>query len=174
MWSAFGTNRAKGVSILFSRNLDYEIHNVITDELGRYIILYCTIQRRKILLANVYAPNTDDSSFFVEFFKEVARFNPDYTMIGGDFNLVLDLDIDKQGGRYFTHTKAAEVVKANMESLHLVDVWREVNREKSEFTWRKLRPEPIFVRLDLFLVMDTLLQLVDNSEILPGIKTDHS
>ena len=98
VWNSYGTNLARGVSVLFKKGLNYEVHNVITDEEGHYILLYSTLNKRKVLIGNVYAPNTDDPVFFRNLFKDIERFTPQYTIIGGDFNLVLDLNVDKQGG----------------------------------------------------------------------------
>ena len=44
----------------------------------------------------LYAPNDDDPSFFLNFFDHFNDFKCDEVIIGEDFNLVLDLDIDKK------------------------------------------------------------------------------
>ena len=41
-------------------------------------------------------PNDDEPSFFLNFFDHLRDFQCDEIIIGGDFNLVLDLDIDKK------------------------------------------------------------------------------
>ena len=56
----------------------------------------------------------------------------------------------------------------------LIDVWREFNKDKRHFTWKRLRPTPIFSRLDLFLVSDLVFQATTLADILPGYKIDHS
>ena len=48
-------------------------------------------------LATLYAPNDDEPSFFLNFFDHLRDFQFDEIIIGGDFNLVLDLDMDKKG-----------------------------------------------------------------------------
>ena len=147
---------------------------MISDPNGRYLLLYCTIEGRKLLLSNVYAPNEDDEFFFTDWFTQVKRFTPEFLILGGDFNLVLDLDVDKQGGKQVTHTKSQAIVQASMKSMDLIDIWRELHPEASQYTWRKLKPTPIFVRLDFFLISDALANLVKKSEIIPGFRTDHS
>ena len=47
-------------------------------------------------MAVLYAPNDDDPNFFLNFFDHLNDFKCDEVVIGGDFNLVLDLDIDKK------------------------------------------------------------------------------
>ena len=55
-----GASNAKGVAILFDRNLDIKINKVIKSGYGRYLIIESEINGQTILLTNVYAPNEDD------------------------------------------------------------------------------------------------------------------
>ena len=87
---------------------------------------------------------------------------------------MLDLDLDKQGGRCSTHDKSKGIVENMMDSLDLVDVWRELNPDVMQYTWRKLNPHPIFVRLDFYLISSMLLQFIKNCNITYGYRTDHS
>ena len=77
-------------------------------------------------------------------------------IIGGDFNLVLDIDIDKMGGLAKTHTIAVKVIKDHMTELDLVDVWRLLNPDGCRFTWCRQKPEN-HCRLDFFLVSQSHL-----------------
>ena len=51
--------------------------------------------------------------------------------MGGDFNLVLDVDKDKKGGLARTHKKSREVITNFFENLALIDAWRALNPESS-------------------------------------------
>ena len=62
--------------------------------------------------------------FFERFHDHLRDFQCDDIIIGGDFNLVLDIDIDKKGGLAKTHTKAVKVIKDHIAELDLVDVWQ--------------------------------------------------
>ena len=57
--------------------------------------------------------------------------------------------------------------------VNLVDVWRELNLEKQQFTWRRKATNQQ-ARLDYFLISETLFTSVEEAKILPGYKTDHS
>ena len=83
IWFSHGDTNARGVSILFSKKTQIEVHNVISSETGHFLILYCTLKSKKFLLVNVYAHNTDRPKFFQQLFHEIDRFAPDYTIIGG-------------------------------------------------------------------------------------------
>ena len=80
---------------MFMKQLSYTVHNVTSDEMGRFLILYCTIDGHKILISNVYAPNVDDHKFMHDWFKEIKRFSPEFYILAGDLNLVIDLELDK-------------------------------------------------------------------------------
>lgn len=47
---------------------------------------------------NIYAPNEDNPAFFGDLFYRLSDFNCDDIVVGGDFNLVFDLEKDKKGG----------------------------------------------------------------------------
>ena len=72
-------------------------------------------------MANIYAPNEDDPNFFADVSYHLLDFKCDEIVIGGDFNLVLDVEKDKKGGLARTHKKSLEVVKDLRESLDLID-----------------------------------------------------
>ena len=57
-----------------------------------------------------------------------------------------------------------------------MDVWRENNPEDRKFTWRKkLGPGGTqMIRLDFFLVSDTLFEVIEGETILPGYRSDHT
>ena len=59
---------------------------------------------------HVYAPNEDNVDLFKNVWELLENVENSYIIIGGDFNLVLDIKMDKQGGRPVTHEKC----KSNM------------------------------------------------------------
>ena len=57
-------------------------------------------------MANIYAPNEDDPNFFQFFFSDhLLSFKCEEIIIGGDFNIVLDVKKDKRSGLARTHQK---------------------------------------------------------------------
>ena len=89
-------------------------------------------------------------------FYHLSNFKCDEVIIGGDFNLVLDIETDKKNGIARTHQNALKVVQEAMEDLELCDVWRLFNPDSKGFTWRQKQPE-IQCRLDFFLVSHTTI-----------------
>ena len=86
----------------------------------------------------------------------------------------MDVNIDKKGGNSVTNTKSQQIWLKYMENNKMNDAWRMFNPDVEGYTWRKLRPTKICVRLDYILVSEALMQMVTKAEILPGFRTDHS
>ena len=82
-----------------------------TDTSGRFIICDVKIEEKCITLATLYAPNDDEPTFYQNFFDHLLDFQREDVIIGGDFNLVLDLNKDKKGGRAKTHTESVKVLQ---------------------------------------------------------------
>ena len=97
-------------------------------------------------IANIYAPNQDNPDFFRDKTLEIEAIGNDIKVIAGDLNLVFDLSLDKVGGRQQTNHQSAEFLKQYMDLENVIDIWREVNQDKKELTWKRLHPSPIFVR----------------------------
>ena len=169
-----GESNSRGVCILFSNKCKYTVHKVITDAIGRYILVDLTLANKRVSLCNVYGPNNDCPDIYIELFEHVESLSNDHRIIAGDFNLVLDLDLDKYGGRKVTHQRAADVVKTYMEDTDLIDVWRHNNPDKRMYTWCRKNPEYLASRLDFYLCSFGIVNLVTKVGITPGFKTDHS
>ena len=65
-------------------------------------------------------------------------------------------------------------MNAIIEQNELIDIWRIRNPNKKMFTFRCLKPEQIFTRLDYFLTSIGVNDLVENADIRPGFMSDHS
>ena len=102
LFSTFSSNKA-GVGILFNNNFDLQIMKSYIDSSGRYIICEFKSNEKIITLANIYAPNEDDPTFFKALSDHLLDFQDNEIILGGDFNLVLDIEKDKQGGLAKTH-----------------------------------------------------------------------
>ena len=165
-----------GVAILFNNNFSFQILRLYLDTNGRFIICDIETEGKCITctLATLYAPNEDEPSFFQDFFDHLSDFQCDDLIIGGDFNLILDLDKDKKkGGRYKTHTRSVKMLKEFIARLDLIDAWRVLNPKTLRYIWRRKKPD-IQCGLDFFLVSQSLMCNVTHDDITMGFKTDHS
>ena len=108
--------------------------------------------------------------FFETLNKYLAESEEDEFIIGGDFNTVLEPDVDKIGGISITHAKSRETIKTAMDSFDLNDIWNIIQCSLLGIHQANL----IYSQLDYFLVSNSVVNSVCNCTIIPGFKSDHS
>ena len=162
-----------GVAILFNNNFVFQLQRWYLDPNGRFITCDIKANEKSFTLATVYGPNKDGPNLFDGFCSHLQDFQCEDIIIGGDFNLVLDLEKDKKDGRAKTHSRAVNVVENHATKLYLVDEWRILHPDTLRYTWRREKPE-IHSRLDFFLLSQSLMCNITQADILAGFKTDHS
>ena len=116
---------------------------------------------------------TKTTPFLPKYTEQMTMFRCEEIILGGDFNLVMDVKKDKKGGKSTTHRNALKVIQNIRDNLDLSEIWRDLNPDGRRFTWRQNKPE-IHCRLDFFLVSISLAGRILKADILPGYKTDHS
>ena len=57
--------------------------------------------------------------------------------------------------------------------FQLNNIWRLKHPNKRRFTWRQKTP-PIHSRLDHWLISESLFDTVEDTDIIPGLRSDHS
>jgi len=90
-------------------------------------------------------------------------------VIGGDFNVILDPDLDGRGGNKKKKDSVRYVEDMIIEH-DLVDIWRIHNPTDMRFTWRQKSPL-IQRRLDYWLISNDLQEDVESVEIITAIKS---
>ena len=124
--------------ILVNPKTNYEVEKKICDKSGRYVILDILLADMRIILVNIYAPNdpSQQSSFFKEIQQRLQEFSQEIIIIGGDFNCTLG-EKDKKGGNTSNQKYlAVEEIKKLCNLYYLNDIWRVLNPNADEFTWR--------------------------------------
>lgn len=167
-----GKSNSKGVAIFFRDNLDYQILNVCKDIDGRYIVCHLKINGKEIVLNCIYGPNVDSPEFFVELWTILENSSNPEWIVAGDFNVVLNFQIDVKNSKEHANKRAAQVVKEYMSQHDMIDIWRENNPCTKRFSYQ--RNSNTASRLDYFLVSRSLFAHVKKVEILPSILSDHS
>lgn len=173
VYYSHGTNDSRGVAILFEKHVNFEILDTYGSE-GRILMINLNLSGKEITLLNLYAPNKDDITFFQKVATKLLEADAMNMIIGGDFNLVLDLKVDKKGGLEKTHTNSCNFLKQFMGTQNVIDIWRIQHLDTRQFTWRRRNPYPIHCRLDMFLVSDSIQCCIVRSSIVPGYRSDHS
>ena len=124
-----------GVAILLKHNFEYEILDCKRDKVGNYLLLVMKLYNITINLLTIYGPNNDNPAFYNEIQNILTE--TDYTVICGDFNIVLDPFKDTDIYKSINNLKASTAVLNMMEQLDLIDVYRHINPDEKRYTWRK-------------------------------------
>ena len=172
-----GSEHSRGVMILFKENFDCEVKVHREDEQGRFVILKSLTQSQPFVYVNIYAPNKvkDQCIFFEEIQKQLDELELEENcevIIGGDFNVILDADLDGTGGKPQVKESCKQIDNL-CSSFDLIDIWRIRNPDVKRFTWRQKNPI-VQRRLDFWLITSSIQEEVENVDIIPAIRTDHS
>ena len=71
---------------------------------GRIQALELTVNDKVLVILNIYGPNTDDIFCFKMLENYLKEYKEKTIIVGGDFNTVLDIELDKKNGQSDTHT----------------------------------------------------------------------
>ena len=158
---------------MITKKTPIKIKHEYKDTEGRWLILQTSISEQSINLINIYAPNTDSSKFFADICERIVSLDNNH-IIGGDSNLVLNIENDKKGGQPTTHKKSLEVLNRYIELEGLSDIWRLQNPESKVYTWGMATKAAVYSRLDFFLVSNQILKQIPSSGISPAYISDHA
>ena len=94
-------------------------------------------------------------------------------MLCGDFNQILDINLDKKGGKERNKLKkSSEVINKFLEQTEWNDVWCALHPDIFQFTWKKSNPL-IMSHIDYMLMPMGTFSLVQECNILPAVFSDH-
>ena len=164
---------SRGCAILFSKRTDVEVNKTSVCSQGRYVVIDSIVNKKQLLLANIYAPNEDDPQFFLDLFNVLGLHNYADRIIAGDFNLVFDTKIDALN-RKNNNQKARKVLLQLFEDSMMTDVWRRSNPNTFQFTWHRRKPYDTYARLDYIFVSYGILSEVRSIKHAPAYKSDHN
>ena len=101
-------------------------------------------------------------------------FQNDKIIIRGDWNLVINPDLDTKNYLHINNPRACQEVLNMIDEEEFVDIYRVLNGDKREFTWSRRNPVRKQARLDFFLINDDCLPYAFEAKIIPGYRSDHS
>ena len=82
-------------TLLVRNGVQFVENEVILDKNGRFVIIKGKLFGILVVLANVYAPNWEDVTFFARFFSHLPALESQKLILGGDFNCVLCPGLDR-------------------------------------------------------------------------------
>ena len=171
-WS-HGSASRKGVAILVRKNLNINIINTTHDSEGRAVGISFEHDNETFAIISIYAPNEDNPDFFISIFKMFEELEGKKIIVG-DFNLVIDDEIDRTVGSKETHIKASQIVKDYMENAYMSDIWRERHPDSRVYTFTRGKPKFIGSRIDLMITEIALSSWIKTAKIYPRYLTDHA
>ena len=122
-FSSFKGGRRRGVIILISNSVMFDMEKEIKDKEGRYIMVVGKLENEPVTLINVYAPPESDKTFFKELFNIIAVEAKGLLIMGGDTNMVL---CDKKDTTSKNRSKKyiAKFINTTLQEMGLIDIWR--------------------------------------------------
>ncbi|KAF7649677.1 hypothetical protein LDENG_00137760 [Lucifuga dentata] len=173
-FSACYNSRQRRVTVLIHRRVPFILNSSVIDPEGRYIIIQATIFNKTFTIVNLYAPNTDDPVFFHTLFSQISNFTANsITIVGGDFNTVLNPSIDRSNTPANVRlSHSAKTINEYMDDFGLVDSWRIRNRLTRGYTFFSPVHQS-FSRIDFFLTSNSIIPKT-NIKIHPIILSDHA
>ena len=169
-----GCTNARGVAIMFTRNLDFKIQRTSRDMEGRWLQIEMLFKDLVIQVINVYAPNNDNVEFFQSVFNNVLNTTCDHFIIGGDLNKALNNSLDRKSAtQNIQISESVNYINECLDEYSWVDIWRYMHPSEKTFTWLR-RKKLCMSRLDYFFISQASIDSVVNCNITPGCLSDHS
>jgi len=156
------TSNKRGVAILLSNTLDYEILDEIRDQQENALILRIRIHSRIIILGAVYGPNRDEFDLYNFLDAVCERWKHHQIILGGDWNATYsDLPVERNPD-LFSMRSLPSIARTNRilqlcESARLSDPYRCLHPDEKDYTYVPagvLRSNRS--RIDFFLISDSL------------------
>ena len=122
-WS-FGTTRSCGMAILLNKQLCFKVTSENRDTDGTLLCLDINMADRKFRLINVYMHNNAVTR--KEFINDLEGYliTPREIILGGDFNFVEDISLDKMGGNLDGGNSGAVNMGLLKSDFYLVDAFQ--------------------------------------------------
>ena len=170
-WNSGEKTKFSGVAILIKNNLKIQINTINQDKQGRILSLNLTFEKQNYQILNIYAPTRNSKK--LKFYKHLHKYISinDKVILGGDFNNVEDLLLDRRGGNpNNTHLLGMQYLQKIKQRYNLTDIWQKQNPDKQLFTFHN-NNKLIHSRLDRIYIPKN--QKIINVNIIPNNLSDH-
>lgn len=136
-FSSFTSNK-RGTALLIHKKLPFIFKEQSNDCEGRYILIWGTLYGHDLTLLNVYAPNEDSPKFMMDIMTLFNQHTTGFGIIAGDFRCCLDSNLDKSSS-IISNPNASTTLRLASMDIGMVDVWREFNPTKRDYTFYSAR-----------------------------------
>ena len=176
IYFSHGASNSTGVAIMIKKNESIEVNEIRVICEGRFQLMEITQNDVRYCLVNIYSPNDDNQQFIEKLFLEsLGRKREDYLIMAGDWNAVLDNNLDKMGGvAQHANKNYQNYINNVINDYGLCDIFRLSRGEERVYTHFN-KTYKTAARLDYFLIDDNLPNFpLCETEISHGYNSDHS
>lgn len=174
IFSSKNYSKIRGTAILIKKGIPFIPLSNTADNKGRYIIVTGSLNGQRVALANIYGPNWDDPQFFSSFIHILPDLTDHQLILGGDFNCVLNPQLDRSNPNPNSKISKARAVLQNfIKSYILYDPWRCRNPSTKQFSFFS----PVhhsYSRKDFYLLDSRILPRVMGCQYNIIVISDHS
>lgn len=93
-FSSYNAGHRRGVAIVISGKVTFEILSEISDIQGRYVLIKVRLEGELVTIPNVYAPPCSNWTFYRQLFDKVVSEGKGIMIWGGDLNIRLNPKLD--------------------------------------------------------------------------------
>uniref|UniRef100_R4GBN4 Reverse transcriptase domain-containing protein n=1 Tax=Anolis carolinensis TaxID=28377 RepID=R4GBN4_ANOCA len=160
VYESRGSNRARGVAILIKNTIDFQVEMVKRDSDGRWVMIKGKIEKIRITLVCIYAPNKNQKKYFKKLFGEIDKFAQGEVYCAGDYNLEL------------VTTRQNSNRKLNIREYNMNDLL-EGEPENNRWTYYSGRHDT-YSKIDYILGKNTNQSVILEAKTLPIHLSDHA
>ena len=172
-WHSGKTFKSCGVAILFQKDLNIETSTISMDEEEGIISVTFILEKQLFQITNIYAPTnpTLRKKFYINLLTHLNKNNGQNLILGGDFNMVEDLHLDRQGGTPSNiHLIGQQYLQTIKDTYNLIDTWRKIRDTKRIYIFHNYN-NSIHSRIDRIYTTKNIR--LNNTIIIPNTISDH-
>ena len=171
--SSYKLGRRRGVVILISSAVNYEQKSEFKDKEGRFLITIGNRGNSSEPSECQCSPRQCDWTFYRQIFDLIATKTKGILICGGEFNVRLNPRLDASSGNP-EFKPINRKINALMKELGIIDVWREINPSRRDYTHYSSPPHAVYSRIDYFFIYNRDLHRIGQCDIGPIALSDHS
>ena len=164
---------SRGVAVLLSSDFEHKTISTNIDKEGNFLNIVLQLSTFTLNLTTLYGPNQDNARFFEHIQPLLENDSADYNIVCGDFNLVLDPNLDTYNYKHLNNPNSRKSVLKIMNDNDLCDLFRYFHPGTKRYTWRRKNPIKQ-ARLDMFLASNNISDICSKCNIRTSYRSDHS
>ena len=166
------SSNSRGVAILIKKSAAIKTETLYIDNSNNIIIIKCNFEEKIFILVSIYGPNQDDPDFFTDLFDRLTTYNEENVIIGGDYNVTLNHQIDNLAYQQARSCNTRKKLNQLMNDNLFIDAHTAINGPTQGFTWIR-RGGDQKARLDMFSITESMRPFLSDFKKLPRYKSDH-